>query len=89
MPWVEATYRVLDGPLKGTIVPKSDTVECDEDLEGCGGSGEVSTPRTWSGWETCSACGGPGRVLGYPDSGPPPRVELVEDGHSVGAVPKS
>lgn len=82
----ETLYRILDGPEAGVIVPETETCECDDSMDGCEGSGTVSVRYSgdYSGYDSyadgereCYVCGGSGRVLGYPDSGPPLRVELV------------
>lgn len=47
---VEPMYRVLSGPCVGQVLPESQTVECDEDIEtshgyGCGGCGVQKASR--------------------------------------------
>ena len=69
----ERQYVVLNGKCAGQIVPESDTCECDDAFDGCGGSGTVSVRFYWSGSDyandgerECDVCGGSGRVLGWP-----------------------
>lgn len=70
-------YRVVTGKLRGLIVGEDDTCECDAQLGGCDGTGFVEA-REFAGSDPCRHCGGVGRVLGYPDFGPPTRVERLE-----------
>ena len=81
----ERLFRVLSGKCQGQILPESEVCICDEDLDGCGGSGVISGSysgdvRGWDSyadWEDdCPQCDGVGFVLGYPDGGRP--VKLVE-----------